>query len=153
MFESLVPWRRNERDPFTALQREMNRTFESFLRGNGEEKAWPTAFEPKIEITENPEGYELTAELPGMTEKDVHCQVTGNVLSLRGEKKATREEKRKGWSYSERTYGSFERAFTLPPEIEVDKIHASFKSGVLHVNLPRNAKAMQAARQVPVKGE
>jgi HSP20 family protein len=117
------------------------------------------AFWPKIEVIDGPEGYDLTAELPGLTEKDVQCHVTGNVLTLKGEKKSEvkgqpkTEGDKRGWHYTERSYGLFQRTFTLPTEVEADRITAQFKSGVLHVRLPKTAKAMEATRQVKIAHE
>jgi HSP20 family protein len=103
----------------------------------------PMGWLPAVQVTENPAELLLTAELPGMTEKDVELFVEGNVLTLRGEKKEERKEEDEGrkvylW---ERSYGTFTRSFTLPTEVETEKIRAEFKDGVLALHLPKTEKA------------
>lgn len=164
MFENLLAKRRtvdpHEHDFFTALQRDVNRAFEGVFRDGGPFEARGTqTFIPRIEVTENPEGYEMSAELPGMTEKDVHCHVTGNLLMLEGEKRTEKTEKSgkadagKGWHYTERTYGAFQRAFTLPTEVDAEHITAHFKNGVLSVRLPKTQKAVEATRQIRITSQ
>lgn len=168
MFENLLarraPAPAGDPDLFTLMQREFNRAFDGLFRpGWNAEERGTMAFWPKIEVADGPEGYDLTAELPGLTEKDVQCHVSGNVLTLKGEKKSeTRGEKKpdgkgetdkRGWHYTERSYGMFQRTFTLPTEVDADRITAQFKNGVLHVRLPKTAKAMEATRQVKITHE
>jgi HSP20 family protein len=105
--------------------------------------AQPMGWLPAVQVTETPAELMLTAELPGMSEKDVELFVEGNVLTLRGEKTEERKEEdetRKVYLW-ERSYGTFTRSFTLPAEVETDRIRAEFKDGVLALHLPKTEKA------------
>jgi len=86
-----------------------------------------------------------------MQEKDIEVKVANGVLSIKGEKQEEKEEKEKDYYRRERSFGSFERSFQLPDDIEDDKIEANFKNGVLSVTLPKSAKAQQQAKKIEVK--
>jgi HSP20 family protein len=98
---------------------------------------------PATDLVEANGEYVLTVELPGMTAKDVEIGVEGGVLSVKGEKKTEKEEKKDGerWHIVERSYGAFERSFTLPPSVEADKVKADFENGVLTLHLPKRAES------------
>jgi HSP20 family protein len=106
---------------------------------------------PAIDIVEEPAGYKLTAELPGMTEKDVELIVSGDTVTLKGEKKLEMERKDKNYTLSERTYGSFQRTFYLPDGVDRDKIAAEFGKGVLTVTLPKTPAAAATPKKIEVK--
>ncbi|MGQ0676301.1 MAG: Hsp20/alpha crystallin family protein, partial [Rhodospirillales bacterium] len=93
---------------------------------------------------------EVTAELPGMEEKDVELVVQDDVLTIRGEKKFEKEEKNKDYHMVERQYGSFQRSFTLPDIVDREKIAAKFDKGVLNVTLPKSAKAKERTRKIQI---
>lgn len=140
---SLVPWWRSEvaaadRDPFAALQKEMNELLENFL-GPRADRA--LAFSPKLDVAETETEVKVTAELPGMEEKDIDISVDGEMLTIKGEKKQEKEEKKEESYRLERTYGSFRRDILLPSRVEVDKVKATFAKGVLKVTLPKSAEA------------
>jgi HSP20 family protein len=129
---------RHEFNPFTTLQREIDRVFDDFTQG------WPTLgglaktdLLPSMDVTETDKEIEITAELPGLEEKDVQINVADNVLMIRGEKKAEKEEKDKDYRLVERTYGSFSRTLELPAGIDPDTIKASIAKGVLKVTVPK----------------
>lgn len=103
---------------------------------------WDTAgWIPAVELTEADNEYLLTAELPGVPKGDVEVSVDDGVLTLKGEKKTEKEEQRGRTHYRERRYGSFERAFTLPRNVDADKIKAEFKDGLVEVHLPKGAES------------
>jgi HSP20 family protein len=106
---------------------------------------------PAVDVTESDKAYEIAAELPGMDEKDIEVNVANDGLTIKGEKKFEREEKQKDYYVSERRYGSFERHFGLPKDVEADKIEASFRNGVLKVTLPKTAEAQKPAKKIEVK--
>lgn len=151
--------------PFASLRREIDRLFDSFdgglwrspFRGSafnvapfwGREPAWPTA--PAVDFTDTEKAYEVTAELPGIDEKNIEVKVANGVLTIKGEKQEEKEEKKKNYYLQERSYGSFERAFQVPDGVDADKIEANFKKGVLTVTLPKKAEAQQAAKKIDVK--
>jgi HSP20 family protein len=105
---------------------------------------------PKVDFSEIDDGYELTAELPGMGEKDVECTLSGKMLTVKGEKQEEKEEEKKGYYLKERHYGSFMRNFTLPEDVDADKIEASVSDGILRVFIPKSEKK-QNSRKIEVK--
>jgi HSP20 family protein len=135
-------------DPFTALQREIDYLFNDFARG------WPSAgrameLTPSMNVAETDKEIEVTAELPGLEEKDVQVNLADNVLTIKGEKKAEKEEKDKNYHLLERSYGSFSRRLELPAGTDADAIKASISNGVLKVTVPKPAPAQ--VKKVPVK--
>lgn len=109
------------------------------------------ALSPKVDVSETDTDYEITAELPGMSEKDIELTLKSDMLTLKGEKKEEREEKKKDYYLSERSYGSFQRSFRLADDVDVDKISSKFSKGVLTVNLPKSAEAKANTRKIEVK--
>jgi HSP20 family protein len=154
--QASVPSRRAEEvSPFLALHREMNRLFDDVFNsfGNptsllGRLPAWPS-----VEVVQSDQEIRVSAELPGLDEKDVEVLVDDNALTIRGEKRSeTKDDERR---FSERYYGRFERVIPLPFAVEEDKAEASFTNGVLTVTLPRSAKAEDRAKRIAIgrKGE
>ena len=105
---------------------------------------------PKVGFGEMDDGYELTAELPGMGEEDVECTLSGNMLTVKGEKQDVKEEEKKGYYLKERHYGSFMRNFTLPEDVDSDEMEATVADGVLRVFMPKCEKKPQS-RKIEVK--
>jgi HSP20 family protein len=124
------------------LRDQMNRLFDTAFRGLTRQTApaWPS-----LEVQEKDGAYRISAELPGLDEKDVEVSVQDGVLTIRGEKKAETEDKER--QYSERYYGRFERRLALG-ELDEDKITASFANGVLTITAPKSAKA--EAKKIPI---
>jgi HSP20 family protein len=106
---------------------------------------------PPIDLSEDEKAYKITAELPGLDAKDVDVSVSGNTLVLKGEKRQETEEKNKNYYFSERSYGSFQRAFELPASVDRDKVAADFAKGVLTVTLPKTAEAQKQAKKIEIK--
>ena len=136
------PWR----SPFDNL-------FDAFF---GEDSRLPVlpgnaAFTPRIDVKEDDVSYEISAELPGLEEKDIEISVADGSLVLRGEKSSNSEEKEGKYFRQERIYGRFERAFHLPDGVEAEKIEAKFKNGILAITLPKKEEAKKVVRQVEVK--
>jgi HSP20 family protein len=162
-FRSLMPFGRStglsrsgsDRDPFTSLRHEMDRMFEDFTRdwnlpgslGSG------GFLSPKVNVAETERGLELTAELPGVDEKDIDLNLSNGVLTLKAEHGAEKEEKdeKKQFHVVERSYGTFLRRFALPFEADNDRIEASFEKGVLKVMVPRSPAAAQQSRRIEIK--
>ncbi len=171
MSTKLVPWRRHaaaaapERDehPFLTLQRQMNRLFdEPLLGGWGDGLRWPQAgclmrhmpFEtPRVDIAETDSAIEVTADLPGLDEKDVQVTLDEHLLQIHGEKKTEHEEKKKNFHLMERSYGTFERAIPLPTGIDPKKVKATFKKGVLQVTLPKLPEAQARRKEIKIEKE
>jgi HSP20 family protein len=136
--------------PFATLQREIDRLFDDFTRGF---PAFGTAgaqdLTPSIDVTETNNEIEITAELPGLEEKDVEINVADNLLTIKGEKKSEKEEKDKNYRLVERSYGSFARTLELPAGVNPDQIKASIAKGVLTVTVPKPAPAQ--TKKIDVK--
>ena len=151
MFKSMIPWNKKSlikkggANPLESLHQDINRVFENFFTGewplegiSGQDKMMLL---PEFDVTENDKVVELTAELAGVEEKDLDVSVDGNILTVKGEKKEEVKEEKKDYCLSERRFGSFERSFTLPEGLNLDKVEASFKNGVLKIDLPKNPEA------------
>lgn len=140
-------------DPFFQLQRELSRAVDDVFRGVAAPRApFGTGFAPSLDVKETPQGLELTAELPGVAETDIDLSLEGDMLTLRGEKKAETTTEEKGVHVQERSYGSFQRSLRLPFAPEPGSVSASFDKGVLHVTLPRPAQAQAKENRIPIKG-
>jgi HSP20 family protein len=103
------------------------------------------------DVVEGDKDYRITAELPGMSEKDIEIALVGDVLTLKGEKKEEHEEKGESRYVAERRYGTFQRSFALPEDVDAEKIAASFKNGVITVTLPKRPDAQPKQRKIEVK--
>ncbi len=106
---------------------------------------------PAIDLLEKDGAYEISAELPGLDEKNVEVSLTNHTLTIKGEKSEEKKEDQKDYYLSERRYGSFQRSFQLPEGVDVDKIDAHFAKGVLTVMLPKTAEAKKAEKKIEVK--
>lgn len=161
----LIPWGRDRNDvarqqgdsdnPLLNLQRDINRVFDDFWsrfdRSAGVSNGLLSVTGPRTDVTETDEAVDVSVELPGMDEKDIDVSLSDDVLTIRGEKKAEREEKKKGYYLAERSYGSFYRSIPLPPGVDSEKAEAQFKKGVLTVTLPKTPEAQAKVRKIEVK--
>lgn len=153
-------------DPFKALSDRFDRLFGDFhFPGFGRGILSQPHFanltssfdfrEPKVNVAETDKAYEITAELPGLDEKSVEVNVADGVLTFRGEKREEKEEKdeKKNYHLVERSYGSFQRSFALPDNVEEDKIAADFEKGVLRINIPKTKPSAPKAetRKIAIK--
>ncbi|QIG46789.1 Hsp20/alpha crystallin family protein [Nordella sp. HKS 07] len=162
---ALIPWGRNstapnayreeERSPFLSLHREVNRLFDDVFRSfdtqlprfgslssfNG---SWPN-----VEISETDKDVQVTAEIPGLDEKDVEVLLGDGVLTLKGDKQSQTEDKDR--RFSERFYGHFERRIPLGVDVEEDRVEARFRNGVLHILLPKSEKAQSQIKRIAIK--
>lgn len=167
MMKSLLPslWRKSDavqkgdvEYPFYALQQEMNQVFDEFMKGFdvapfsglGENLG---KFYPSIDIKESDKEIILTAELPGLEEKDFELLLTDDALTIKGEKKEEKESREKDYYRMERKYGSFSRVVALPDGIETAKVDAKFKNGVLTITLPKSEEAKQKVKKIAIKSE
>jgi HSP20 family protein len=145
------------RDPFMALRREMNRMFDDVFRGFDAPMPSLERFSamsgdwPSVEVSDREKEIRVTAEVPGMDEKDIEVLLDDGALTLRGEKRSETEDEKH--QFSERFYGRFERRIPIGYEIEEDKIAAEFKNGVLSVTLPKTKKAQTKAKRIAISGK
>lgn len=149
---SLLPSRPANDDPFVRLWNEVDRLFSQVFR-TSDLAGWPEtrSFAVPLEVAETPDAFELVAELPGVAPDDVTIELQGDVLTIRGEKKAEREEREATWQMSERRYGSFLRSLRLPFQAEADKVEAAYKNGVLTIKVPKPAALRQEVKRIAVK--
>ena len=151
---SETPLRRAEESPFLALHREMNRMFDDFSRGfdlSPFDGGWSWGFSPPVDVREDEKEVTVKAELPGMEEKDIEVNLADNGLTIKGEKKAEKEEKGKDNWYRETSYGAFHRFIPLPEGLDKEKVDARFKNGVLTVTLRRLEEAK--GKKIAIKAE
>ena len=148
--KSVLPWKRDkalaERDPFALLRREMNSLFDDFFsdrEGPGQALA---GFTPHVDVKETDGEIRVTAEVPGVEEKDIEIAVSGDTLTIKGEKKEDKEEKGEERYRLERSYGAFRRSFSLPCEVDPGKAAATYKKGVLTITLPKAAQAAKSKK-------
>ncbi|MCK3781023.1 Hsp20/alpha crystallin family protein [Ensifer sesbaniae] len=147
--------------PFEGLRAEIDRLFDDFTPSFWRLPFGPAqvqrasllptwAIAPAVDLVEKETSYEITAELPGIDEKDIEVKVSNGNLTIRGEKQEVKEEKDKEYVLSERRYGSFQRAFRMPEGVKADEIAATFSKGVLTITLPKTKEAQQNDRKIQV---
>lgn len=143
--------------PIQALHDEMNDLFDNFFGSGAIEPIGKlraaTAFVPSVNVSEDEKEILVTAELPGMEQKDIELNITNDTLTIKGEKKEESEHKSKNFYRMERSYGSFQRVIPLTAEVEEEKVAATFKNGVLRITLPKTAKAKEKGKKIEVRGE
>ncbi len=145
-------------DVFDAMRREMDRVFDQFGHG------WPSlspflpaaardVLVPSLDLKDTGKAFVISAELPGVDEKDVSLTVRDHMLTLKGEKKAEREEKGESHYLKERSYGSFERVVRLPEGADESKVEARFEKGVLTVTVEKRPEAVKEERRIEIRKE
>lgn len=160
-----APAAANAPDAWRSFRTEMDRLFDRFSMGWGmpslrrmfdDEPAFTAASSfsipaPAVDIAEDDGTYKVTAELPGMSEKEIEVVVSGDTLTIKGEKKQEKEQKDKNCYLSERSYGLFQRSFYVPEGVDREKIAADFSKGVLTITMPKTAKAVEQQKKIEVK--
>ncbi|HYR23313.1 MAG TPA: Hsp20/alpha crystallin family protein [Chthoniobacterales bacterium] len=164
----LIPWNRNRAlatgrqdvvDPLNMLRHDIDRVFGDFLT----DSRWPDrtmnmldrqmgSFMPEIDVKETDKEFRVTADLPGMDEKDLEVTFVDGALSIKGEKREEHEEEKGDVYHAERRYGAFERMIPLSSDIDLNKAKATFKKGVLKVTLPKTENARSNRKTIPVEG-
>jgi len=162
--KELIPWKKNndrlalrrrEMDTLGELRQEIDQIFNGFLgdwtgRINLLDRRLGN-FMPEVDVAETGKEVRVTAELPGLEEKDLEVSLIDGALTIRGEKREEHEEDKGDYYHSERQYGAFERMIPLPSEVDADKAKASFKKGVLKITLPKTKEAQSNRRIIPVE--
>lgn len=138
-----------------SLHREIDRAINEFLGGDlapvGGNGANGGRLAPRMDVAESETAFEVTADLPGVEQKDVEVSLSDGVLRIAGERKSEKEEKKKNYHQIERNFGRFERAMSLPDGIDEAKIAANFKDGVLRLTLPKSQKARETTKKIEIK--
>ena len=158
MGQSLIPkmWGEDKgNDVFSNLHRQIDRVFDEFTHGD----RWPFAstgagngkLTPRMNVSETDKEIEVTAELPGVEEKNIDVNLVGDMLTIKAEKKSEEETTEADYHLVERSYGKFERSMRLPCEVEAKKVDAKFKNGVLTVKLPKSPEVKAKTQKIQVQ--
>lgn len=159
-FGSLIPWRSKSQsmarrddffDPMFSLRREVDRIFDEFFNGFGSfGDGAGLSPRPVVDIADNDKELVITAEIPGLDEKDLDVSLAGDLLTIKGEKKAEHEERNGGAYYMERRYGSFSRSVRLPFQVDDQDVEAKYEKGVLTIRIPKPIEMQKAVRRIPI---
>jgi HSP20 family protein len=164
-FKALVPWRDKSQtpatrddlhDPFFSFRQHVDRMFDDFFNGFGRRAvgspsaSW-AAPTPSLDLTETEKEIVVTAEMPGLDDKDFEVNVSGDILTLKGEKKAEHEHRNGDAHYMERRFGSFSRSVRLPFEVQDEKVDARYEKGVLTIRVPKPADMQRQVRRIEVR--
>lgn len=154
---SLIRWRpRTQVDPFFRgyrdIQDEINRLFNYAIGGVPAESGgiFDGGWAPAVNVLEDKDNVVVTADLPGMTEKDIDVTLLGDSLTIKGEKKHEEKKEEGNYHMFERSYGTFQRTISLPTSVQHDKAKASFKNGVLEIKVPKTEEAKPKQIKVDV---
>ncbi len=137
-------------NPITSWQNEMNNLFDRFGRDMGTLDVDLTDFSPRVEIKEKDKHYTVSAEVPGIKESDIHVTLKDNNLILEGERKSESKKEEEGYFSSEFSYGSFYRSIPLDEEVNPDTVKASYKDGILTVELDKVKSTPQKTKKIPI---
>ena len=165
--ETAAPSELRPRRPLESLRQEIDRLFADFGVGSWRLPFRSSLFDmdpfrrakaafsgvPAVDVAETEKGYKVVAELPGMDEKNIEVKIANSMLTIKGEKQEEKQEEKQDYYIRERSFGSFERTFPVPDGVELDKVDASFKKGVLTVTLPKTAEAQKVEKKITVKAE
>ncbi|HTQ79227.1 MAG TPA: Hsp20/alpha crystallin family protein [Thermoanaerobaculia bacterium] len=133
--------RSNYANPWNAFNRALLPFFGGEPTNADEQETTVRSWAPRVDILENDDAFQVTAELPGVKKEDVEITVENNVLSLKGERKFEKDLNKENYHRIERVYGSFARAFTLPTRVAQDRVEAKFDNGLLMITIPKVAEA------------
>lgn len=155
-WKKTLPIRRDDFEkPFFLFRREFNRLFDKFFCdvefGTAENRF--VTFNPSVNVVDSENEIKISAEVPGMDEKDIDVSINRDTLIIRGEKKEEQEDKGKNYYRMERYYGSFSRSIPLPVEVDKDKAKAELKKGILTITLPKTQKAISETKRIAVQSE
>ncbi|HEY9773139.1 MAG TPA: Hsp20/alpha crystallin family protein [Planktothrix sp.] len=158
--KTLIPWGRRQMPAKQTEEiegggqlipsAEFDRLFENFF-GNMVPYNVERDFMPSLDVRETEKAVEVSAELPGVDEKDIKVTLTDHMLAISGEKKSEKDETKDGHRRIERRYGSFMRSVPLPPYLDSDKVDAKYKDGVLTISIPKSAEYENKVRSIPVR--
>jgi HSP20 family protein len=148
--------RRENDSPVMAIQNEMNRLFDQFFADPFTmlpiaSSRFGADFTPRVDVSESDTATVVTAELPGMDEKDIQIEIDRDALVISGEKKNETEEKSKNYHRIERSFGSFQRVIPLMNEVDDEKVEAIFKNGILTVTIPKPVSSQKTTRKISIK--
>jgi len=163
MTQNIMPWRKRkgdvsrvEQSPVSELHQRMDDLFNEFFDGFGlglsrlESRHTIT---PNVDVSETDEEVRVTADMPGMDEKDIQVSLDNDLLTIKGEKKHEQEEKKRNYYMVERSYGEFQRVIPMPASVDKDKVKAAFKKGVLTITLPKKPELTSRKKTIEISAE
>jgi HSP20 family protein len=139
------------RNMMTTMREEIDRLFEDFAHRTPASWFGADTMLPTVDVSESEDAVDVMVELPGVEEKDIDIDVSGDILTIRGEKKKEEEEKKKHFHRIERRYGSFQRSMRIPFQIDADQVRAVYDKGVLRVSLAKPAEVKKRSHKIEVK--
>lgn len=145
-----LPALRRGRNPVESFRSMLDEFFsEPFFMGDRDisRSMWP-----RVDITEENERFLVHADLPGMNKEDIDVSIEGDTLTISGEKREQKKKEEGAYSHLERAYGSFQRSFSLPENVDKEKVDAQYTSGVLELSLPKTAEEKKMGKKIEVKG-
>lgn len=151
-----LPARSGWESPLLSFQKEINRMFDDLFDGfplTSLREKREGFFVPRVNVSETDKEIKVSAELPGMDEKEIEVSLNRGMLTIKGEKKEEKEDQGRHYYYMERSSGSFRREIPVPEGVDHDKINASFKKGVLRVTIPLLPEAQSRRKSIPIKSE
>lgn len=156
-FGQLMPRRRSSLSNVVSPRREMERVFEDFFKGFRDLTSWDRQFPftgetfPSIDMYEEKDRYVVKAEVPGFEKDNIRIALTDHMLQLRGEVRQEEKKEERDYYYNERSYGSFSREIPLPSAVSQDQIRATFKNGILTIELPKSKESMPKEIKIDTK--
>lgn len=153
--KDIIPWRRRRREELASSSSFFDEPF--FSRGLldeffGSSFGKPSRFSPSIDVADKKNEIIVTAELPGLEEKDIELTLDEHGLTLRGEKKEERQEEEGNYFRTERSFGSFQRYIPIAAEVDRENVRARFKNGVLKVHLSKTENGQQSGKRIEIEG-
>jgi HSP20 family protein len=146
----------HHKNPFLVLQNELENAINSFYNFTGLSRTSFGNFEnlalnPSVDIVDDKENFKIEAEMPGMGEENIKVSISDGMLTIKGEKEISKKDEGKNYIKREINYGCYERTIALPDSVDVDKAEASFKKGMLWINIPKKAEAIKKSRELKVE--
>jgi len=154
----LIPWRRNREEMVPTIWKDFQQEFDELTRRFFGEDPWmlparmfDRVFSPTVDILETDDEIVVKAEMPGIDEKDIKVEMSGNMLTIKGEKKEEKNEDGANYHRHERSFGRFSRSFTLPSGIKEDQVKAKFKDGTLSLTVPKAESSKKKSIEIKVE--
>jgi HSP20 family protein len=154
-----MPARRGDYEPFREFQREVNRLFDDFFSDFplaprwGEREVAAGGFTPRVDVSETDTDVKVSAELPGMEERDISVEMDDAAVTIRGERKGDQEERGENWYRREQSYGTFQRIVPLPADVDGAKARAKFSKGVLTITVPKREEEQAKRKAIKIESD
>jgi HSP20 family protein len=153
---NIARWKNFQNNPFLSLQTELNkamRDFDNLFESSNKNlnDFSSLTLSPAIDVVEDKDSFKVEVEMPGIGEEDIKINVSNGLLTIKGEKTTSKKDKDKNYISREISYGSYVRTIALPDFVDIDKAKASFKKGMVWVNLPKKADVAKQSREIKIE--